>query len=87
MEIKEAIKFLDKYVFIKGDCNAERYEAYKLLISALEKQVPKEVIEHAGYYKKVKTYNCPVCGKYVEIDNDKKYCSNCGQSLRGRVIE
>lgn len=51
-------------------------------IEALEKQIPKKVIEDKNIYL------CPICGANVEtdcgddmLDYRLNYCDNCGQKL------
>lgn len=59
-------------------------DCYKLIIEALEKQIPKKPID-AGYY-----YMCPCCRYDLGVSDDDifiyelstpKYCSNCGCAL------
>ena len=54
----------------------ERFEAVKMGMAALEKQIPKEPI------KAIYNCNCPVCG--FEYLTDEKYCQECGQALKWR---
>ncbi len=69
----------------------------KLAISALEKQVAKK----ADYPEptKVKAFDaeteqtytfpcvpCPVCEKWIVVNPNTKYCSNCGQKLNFGVV-
>jgi hypothetical protein len=54
----------------------ERFEAVKMGMTALEKQIPKEPIKVS---KGGEEYSgCPRCGKFVFSD----YCSECGQALK-----
>ena len=67
--------------------NYERkIEFLKMVIEALEKQVPKEPnYEGDGYSDGELVYDtwvCPNCGKYYEVDyDDYKYCPECGQAI------
>lgn len=48
-----------------------------IVISALEKQIPKKYIRNNG------NYDCPVCG-FPVMDvcaRKKKYCDHCGQAI------
>ena len=67
-------------------CNQKRYNEAKqleedmnILISAMEKQVPKEPTDRCMYKE------CPACGE-VEIQFCK-YCPSCGQKLDWRNEE
>ena len=51
-------------------------EAIDLAKKALEKQIPKPVIQSTDDCSR-----CPVCGGYVGIDMEEMYCSVCGQAL------
>lgn len=62
-----------------NDLNRATYEADKVAISALEKQIPKKVIETGN-----KPYGgkCPCCGEilYTSFMNTN-YCHWCGNKL------
>ena len=67
-------------------CNQKRYNEAKeleedmnIMISAMEKQVPKEPVDRCMYKE------CPACGE-VEIEFCK-YCPSCGQKLDWRNEE
>lgn len=51
-------------------------EAVELAEVALEKQIPKPVVQSTDDCTR-----CPVCGGYVGIDIVEIYCSACGQAL------
>lgn len=61
----------------------EDYEANSMAISALEKQIPMEVIEDG--YDEDDDLRCPICEAYVGSNEDglygAKYCSKCGQRI------
>ena len=51
--------------------------------NALEKQIPKKVIEKPSDYFYLGDQYCPSCKEYVgfkQINHDK-FCNNCGQAL------
>ena len=50
--------------------------AIDLAKQALEKQIPKPVVQSTDDCTR-----CPVCGGYVGIDMEEMYCSACGQAL------
>lgn len=52
-----------------------------IAISAIEKQIPKKVLNPCGrYFGKAKGGNCPCCGAHTNsITNN--YCRKCGQKL------
>ena len=56
-------------------------EVLDVVVSALEKQIPKKPII-LGYRegREVNTisYTCPICHKHISRDN---FCKNCGQAL------
>ena len=60
-------------------------EAFDMAISALEKQIPKEVIaEGDGYADGSMVYDsfyCPSCNHHMEWDEVEDYCPNCGQKI------
>jgi hypothetical protein len=94
MEIEQAINICQKQAeCLETDCMAEcegcpndtnpddLEDALQLSISALEKQVPKELYEHMrddGIT--VYQYECSECKAHV-IPNEK-YCARCGQALK-----
>ena len=90
MKIEEAIQTLkDIYPSQKQIVTGEYphvAEGIDLAISALEKQIPKEVISHNG----LNETRCPKCdsvfGYSLELDEytgEKfDYCYGCGQALK-----
>ena len=48
-------------------------DCYKLIIEALEKQIPKKLKDDGWLY-------CPICGRNVLMDRFD-YCPDCGQAL------
>ena len=48
-------------------------DCYKLIIEALEKQIPKKPKDDGWLY-------CPICGRDVLMDRFD-YCPDCGQAL------
>ena len=48
-------------------------DCYKLIIEALEKQIPKKLKDDGWLY-------CPICGRDVLMDRFN-YCPDCGQAL------
>ena len=75
MEIKKAIEA------IKSNKPTSGYtvlcEALDIAVSALEKQIPKKLLEEKKIYG---IGECPSCGA-VFLDKNTKYCGNCGQAL------
>lgn len=60
-------------------------EEMKIVIEALEKQIPKKVIKPCKG-----TYKCPTCENYIYVTDDDmyvygieppKYCDECGQVI------
>lgn len=60
-------------------------EAMEMAFSALEKQIPKELIaEGDGYADGSMVYDsfyCPSCDHRMEEDEVEDYCPNCGQKI------
>ena len=60
-------------------------EAMEMAFSALEKQIPKELIaEGDGYADGEMVYDsfyCPSCDYHMEDYEVKNYCPNCGQAI------
>lgn len=53
-----------------------------LIVSAIEKQIPKEVT-HYGKESKITRYACPNCGRmFWEKEHIGNYCDNCGQAIK-----
>lgn len=52
-------------------------EAIDTAIQALEKQIPKKIV---NYNKISAAGNCPACMKF--IDSCDEYCRYCGQALK-----
>ena len=92
MKESEAIKICNTIVFATSFSNPqgvplnttkeELTEAIRMSIQALEKQVPKKVLEDKNIYL------CPYCGSNVEtdcgddmLDYRLHFCDNCGQKL------
>ena len=57
----------------------EKVSAYKLAISALEKQIPKKPIGISTTFER-RVANCPSCNKFIREIENKKVC-DCGQLL------
>lgn len=73
MKIEEAIRLLDY-----GDPTAWGWcEAIKLVISVLEKQIPKECIDMTEEY----IHKCPTCNGSITF-HKQEYCDECGQALK-----
>ena len=69
------------YLCYAQGTNGEHRESVKVAINALEKQIPKKVVER-------NIYLCPNCGANAEtdcgddmLDYRLNYCDNCGQKL------
>lgn len=79
MDIKQAI---DELKELQDDCiHEEGYQALKLAIEALEKQMPKKA-EHRLQDGIAEHWACPTCSRihwYKEYIED--YCGSCGQKL------
>ena len=93
MILEEAIKILSELhdqccqadsIFCT-DTTGARCEAVDMAISALEKQIPKEVIaEGDGYADGSMVYDifyCPSCDHRMEEYEVEDYCPNCGQKI------
>ena len=69
-----------------NDLSRAAYEADKIAISALEKQIPKKPsYEGDGYADGEMVYDtwiCPCCDTRYEVDYDEyDYCPECGQGI------
>lgn len=83
MDNQEVIKTLRE---LRRETNDSWYEeVYDMAISAIEKQIPKELIaEGDGYADGSMVYDsfyCPSCDHYMEWDEVEDYCPNCGQKI------
>ena len=75
MTPQEAIKtFKTVVVYAPEKYENKYYKAIMLAIEALEKQIPKKIIDY-GY--KTRVGFCPDCEAVVTSD----FCDNCGQAL------
>lgn len=59
--------------------------AFEKAIAALEKQIPKKVIEVRTDSCGIIARICPKCKGDFFGDNEDKYCLNCGQALDWEV--
>ena len=80
MDIKQAI---DELKELQDDCiHEEGYQALKLAIETLEKQIPKKTEHRHQANGKAEHWVCPACNRirwykvYIE-----HYCGSCGQKL------
>lgn len=91
MAIQEAID-LFKEDLKDGKCNEDCPEcnARELAISALEKQIPKKIIENTETDREFIDYVCPNCKTTLQQKNKQakritiykyKHCIDCGQLL------
>lgn len=66
-------------------CNT-RISAFNLALTALEKQVPKEVAK-IEYLKSgtIDFGDCPICGR--EVQEYYHYCQYCGQAIKWPEVE
>lgn len=79
MTPQEAIELVEQCgLNIEG---IKHIECESLIVSALEKQIPKKPNIH-GYRegREINTisYTCPICNKHISRDN---YCKNCGNAI------
>jgi len=97
MTEQEAIKSLKAMPFFKSvqkyikdtghePENNNTWNAIKIAISALKKQIPTNPnFESDGYSDGLLVYDtwiCQNCGKHYEIDYENyEYCPNCGQHI------
>lgn len=86
LKIERAIALL-KPIIWKMPMNKKR-EAYITLLTAAQKQIPKEVnlvveehfIPNCPFPQQIpRGWACPVCGR--EVDDDAHYCKYCGQAI------
>ena len=69
----------------RNECNEYLYDALKVAIECMEKQIPKKVRWTDAYQSytsagdEAESY-CPCCDMQVNED-DNRYCSNCGQLM------
>lgn len=86
MMYKDALREILHQVYRNTDDFEMRIskDCYKLIIEALEKQIPKKPINEECYYL------CPCCRGDLGVSDDDifiyelsmpKYCSNCGCAL------
>jgi hypothetical protein len=59
----------------------EHNEALEIALTALEKQVPKEVDESSLNYSNLPVSRCPICVSSGISPYKDRYCFNCGQAL------
>lgn len=71
-----------------NDLSRAAYEADKIAISALEKQIPKKPTIGRAILKGKDfggLYRCGICGRMLkmqrDINNIPNYCSECGQKI------
>lgn len=88
---REKIK-MNKVFFPKGDNKQleEDIQVYETAIKALEKQIPKPVVDRnviKGFYgQPLYIYgDCPNCGCVRLRSTDTDYCVACGQKLDWQV--
>lgn len=88
MTESEALKFFKDFIEIlriNGEEQIQKNDyckASNIAIKALEKQIPKK--PKMRHFKKYDRYNdgwCPCCESYVIEENNKNFCSECGQRL------
>ena len=69
----------------EGKVVIEDYSLCDMAISALEKQIPKELIAEGDGYADGKmvydSFYCPSCDYHMEDYEVKNYCPNCGQAI------
>ena len=77
---EEAIKTIEVAITeVEWNYPMDYAVAFKMAISALEKQIPKKVnISLKGTTGWNTKCHCPICHSMV---SHGKYCSNCGQAL------
>lgn len=80
--VEELIQRLKEPDYKYYGCELSRGEA-ELAISALEKQIPKNIIIENGWKY------CPACYECINDDygTETNYCSDCGQRLDWSVEE
>ena len=81
-EAIEKLKNMRLYMQIEdenNDCKftEDDYKANEMAIQALEKQIPKKVVQKSYMVKGAVV--CPMC-EFVTLTGDN-YCSHCGQKL------
>ena len=85
MTIIDTIKWLKEDIDVReifpidGDT---KLEVFKVAVDALEKQIPKNVVNRGYFYGH--TYHCPICESQVKnraYGVNDNYCRNCGQLL------
>lgn len=90
MKPQEAIEFINNEMqidvrFCTDEMITKTQEAFKLAISALEKQIPQKVVQER-ITEALKPNCCPVCNnRHYEIL--VPYCRFCGQALDWSDIE
>lgn len=83
---KMTTEVLENYMQFEDECVKKGF-AFKSVIEAREKQIPKKpTYEGDGYAPGgtlvYDTWICPCCDKRYEVDyDDYDYCPNCGQKL------
>lgn len=81
-EAIEKLKNMRLYMQIEdknNDCKftEDDYKANEMAVQALEKQIPKKVVQKSYMVKGAVV--CPMC-EFVTLTGDN-YCSHCGQKL------
>ena len=82
MTEKEALESLKYEVYEEGHCSYIE-EELDIAIKALEKQIPKKVVNRAKR-NDVLVANCPACRCVVL---SRPYCARCGQRLDWSEVE
>ena len=88
MTPQEALNVLEKYKTVPKSEVVR--DAYKMAISALEKQIPKKptpqivkggkrLIGNGWWGEGTTVYRCPNCNEFISRTYD--YCYKCGQAL------
>lgn len=89
MELDVIRRVLEEIKFkVERDINLTQLdqENYIVIVEALEKQTPKKIIETPAFQSYYSAGDesetlCPSCENELEIENQIKYCHDCGQKL------
>lgn len=76
MTYEEAIRYAKE--LLKDGGNIKKQEFVKLVVNALEKQIPKKP-NNIGFIDVIKAGTCPICSEGCNYT--MKHCVNCGQAL------
>ena len=83
-ELMRISNYIDSQVMkdeLGADAAEEMKKALYNAMDAVEKSMPKKLIDRGKRLMDLKQYDCPSCGKGGFVCSCSKYCNTCGQAL------